>query len=99
MGFDDEVRRVWELRNVMFGWENVLGVGGHGPSAVEVQENKGWARARDDGDRHPKGLMQECPVDAFGHAGLEAEEQGANARGVKTRGARGPVWLLQVFTS
>lgn len=78
-----EVRRkVWELRSVVFGRENVLGVGGHGPSAVEKETGprgrrtgKGKGRRRWTSQWRLDGT--ECPVDALGRTESEAEEERA----------------------
>lgn len=74
-----EVRKkVWELRSVVFGRENVLGVGGSnemGPRGRRTGKGKGrrrWATQwRLDGT--------ECPVDALGRTESEAEEERAIA--------------------
>lgn len=74
-----EVRRkVWELRSVVFGRENVLGVGGHGPSAVGKEMGPRGRRTR-----RRRWTSQwrldgtECPVDALGRTESEAEEERA----------------------
>lgn len=74
-----EVRRkVWELRSVVFGRENVLGVGGHGPSVVGKEMGP---RGRRTGKGRRRWTSQwrldgtECPVDALGRTESEAEEE------------------------
>ncbi|KAH0839736.1 hypothetical protein J3R83DRAFT_676 [Lanmaoa asiatica] len=73
-----EVRRkVWELRSVVFGRENVLGVGGPGPRTGKGKGRRRWSSQwRLDGT--------ECPVDALGRTESEAEEE----RGIVADGER-----------
>ncbi|KAF8559090.1 hypothetical protein OG21DRAFT_1503545 [Imleria badia] len=80
-----EVRKkLWELRSAVFGRENVLGVGGPGPSGVGGEmgprgrrTGKGKGRRRWTSQWRLDGA--ECPVDALGRTESEAEEERAIA--------------------
>lgn len=80
-----EVRKkLWELRSAVFGRENVLGVGGPGPSGVGGgvgprgrRTGKGKGRRRWTSQWRLDGT--ECPVDALGRTESEAEEERAIA--------------------
>lgn len=80
-----EVRKkLWELRSVVFGRGNVLGVGGPGPSAVGKEmgprgrrTGKGKGRRRGTSQWRLDGT--ERPVDSLGRTESEAEEERAIA--------------------
>ena len=72
-----EVRKkVWELRSVVFGRENVLGVGGPGPNEMGPRGRRtGKGRRRRTSQWRLDGT--ECAVDGLGRTESEAEEERA----------------------
>lgn len=80
-----EVRRkLWELRSVVFGREDVLGVGGSTGGAVRsVMGPRGRRSGKGKGRRRWTSQWRldgtDCPVDALGRTESEAEEERAIA--------------------